>query len=147
MRCSPQKQTSFVSPKEKQIDYILTKRRYLGHVKDAEANDATHMGSDHRCVMAIFLITMLGKDIHTKNKEKKHDTIGYDEHSILNCPSLKKDTKKSLTQQKKPPPRKEMKYITQGRTQKHKSKEKTPQQQKLTAHLRKQKHKRSKEEA
>ena len=98
VRCSPQKQTSFVSPKEKQIDYILTKRRYLGHVKDAEANDVTHMGSDHRCVMAIFLITMLGKDIHTKNKEKKHDTIGYDEHSILNCPSLKKDTKKSLTQ-------------------------------------------------
>ena len=31
-----QKQTSFVSPegKEKQIDYILTKRRYLRNVKD-----------------------------------------------------------------------------------------------------------------
>ena len=31
-RKTPQKQTSFVSPKgkEKQIDYILTKRKYLG---------------------------------------------------------------------------------------------------------------------
>ena len=38
-RKTPQKQTSFVSPKgkEKQIDYILTKRRYLTNVKDAEA--------------------------------------------------------------------------------------------------------------
>ena len=48
-RKTPQKQTSFVSPKrkEKQIDYILTKRRYLRHVEDAEANDMIHMGSDH----------------------------------------------------------------------------------------------------
>ena len=38
-----------------------------------------HMGSDHRCVMATFMITMLGKNIHTKNKKKKQDTIGYDE--------------------------------------------------------------------
>ena len=40
-----------------------------------------------------------------------------------------------------------MKHMTQGRTQKHKSKEKTPQQQKQIAHLRKQKYKRLKEEA
>ena len=53
-RKTPQKQTTFTSPKgnEKQIDYILTKRRYLKHIKDAEANDMIHMGSDHRCVMA-----------------------------------------------------------------------------------------------
>ena len=40
-RKTPQKQTSFVSPKgkEEHIDYILTKRRYLRNVKDAEAND------------------------------------------------------------------------------------------------------------
>ena len=39
LRKTPQKQTSFVSPKgkEKQIDYILTKRRYLRNFKDAEA--------------------------------------------------------------------------------------------------------------
>ena len=59
-RKTPQKQTSFVSPKgkEKQIDSILTKRRYLRNVKDAEANDMIHMGSDHRCVMATLLINM-----------------------------------------------------------------------------------------
>ena len=63
-RKTPQKQTTFVSPKgkEKQIDYILTKRRYLRHANDAEANDM----SDHRCVMATFMITMPGK------KQKKH---------------------------------------------------------------------------
>ena len=40
-RKTPQKQTTFVSPKgnEKQIDYILTKRRYLRHNKDAEAKE------------------------------------------------------------------------------------------------------------
>ena len=81
-RKTPQKQTSFVSPKgkEKQIDYILTKRTYLRNVKDAEANDMIHMGSDHRCVMATFLINMLGKDNHAKNMKKKHDTIGNTEH-------------------------------------------------------------------
>ena len=59
-RKTPQKQTTFVSPKgkEKQIDYILTKKRYLRNVKDAEANDMIHMGSDHRCVMATILINM-----------------------------------------------------------------------------------------
>ena len=55
-----------------------------------------HMGSDHRCAMATFMITMLGKNIHTKNKKKKQDTIGYDERdqaektSLLKCPSSKK---------------------------------------------------------
>ena len=36
------------SPKgnEKQIDFLLTKRRYLRYNKDAEANDVIHMGSD-----------------------------------------------------------------------------------------------------
>ena len=77
-RKTPQKQTSFVSPKgkEKQIDYILTKRRYLRNVKDAEANDMIHMGSDHRCVMATFLINMPGKDTHAKNKKKNMTRLG-----------------------------------------------------------------------
>ena len=39
-----------------------------------------HMGSDHRCVMATFLINMLGKDTHAKKKKEKHETIGYNEH-------------------------------------------------------------------
>ena len=73
-RKTPQKQTSF---------------------EDAEANDMIHMGSGHRCVMATFMISMLGKNIHTKNK-KKQDSIGYDERdqaektSVLKCPSSKK---------------------------------------------------------
>ena len=70
-RKTPQKQTTFVSPKgkEKQIDYILIKRRYLKH-KDAEANDMIRMGSDHRCVMATFTITMPGNNIQYKNTRK-----------------------------------------------------------------------------
>ena len=78
-RKTPQKQTTFISPKgkEKQIDYILTKRRYLRHAEDAEANDMIHMRSDHRCVMATFVITMLGEE-HIKNT-RKQDTIEYDE--------------------------------------------------------------------
>ena len=71
-----QKQTTSISPKgkEKQIGYILTKRRYLRHAKDAEANDMIHMGSDHRCVMATFTINMPEKNIHIKNTRKqRHD--------------------------------------------------------------------------
>ena len=76
-RKTPQKQTTFVSPKgkEKQIDYILTKRRYLRYTEDAEANDMIHMGSDHRCVLAIFTITMPGKNIHYQNTRRTHDII------------------------------------------------------------------------
>ena len=73
---TPQKQTSFVSPKgkEKQIDYFLIRRRYLRNVKDAEANDMIHMGSDHRCVMATFLINTPEKNTHVRREIKKHET-------------------------------------------------------------------------
>ena len=59
IRCSKKRRRinrrpSFLQ-KEKQIDYILTKRRYLRNVKDAEANDMIHMGSDHRCIHGYFL--------------------------------------------------------------------------------------------
>ena len=72
-RKTPQKQTSFVSPKgkEKQIDCILTRRRYLGDVEDAEANDMIRMGSDHRCTTATFLINTPGKDTHARRENKK----------------------------------------------------------------------------
>ena len=39
-----------------------------------------HMGSDHRCIMATFLINTLGKDTHARKKNKKHETTGYVEH-------------------------------------------------------------------
>ena len=105
-RKTPQKQTCFVSPKgkEKQIDYILTKRRSLRNVKDAEANDMIQMGSDHRCVMATFLINMPGNDSHANNKKKNMTRLGMlntnkqKNTSILKCPTSNKDTKKSLTQ-------------------------------------------------
>ena len=81
-RKTPQKQTSCVSPKgkEKQIDYILTKKRYLRNVKDAEANDMIRMGSDHRCAMATLLINMLEKKINVRRGITKHETTVYAEH-------------------------------------------------------------------
>ena len=45
-------------------------------MKDAEANDMIHMGSDHRCVMATFLINMLGKDIHARRENKNMTRLG-----------------------------------------------------------------------
>ena len=63
-----------------------------------------HMGSDHRCIMATFLINTLGKNNHARRENKKHETTGYVEHeqkektSMSKCPSSKKDTKKSWTQ-------------------------------------------------
>ena len=81
-RKTPQKQTSFVSPKgkEKQIDYILTKRRYLRNVKDAEANDMIHMGSDHRCVMATLLDQHTREKINARRGTAQHATTVYAEH-------------------------------------------------------------------
>ena len=59
---------------KKQIDYILTKRWYLRHAEDAEANHMIHMGSDHRCVMAIFTINMPErKHSHQEYKKARHD--------------------------------------------------------------------------
>ena len=105
-RKTPQKQTTFVSPQgnEKQVDYMLTKRRYLRHNKDAEANDMIHMGSDHRCVVATFTITMLGKNNHHKNTKGKHDMIKHErcdqteKTSKLRSLSSKKDTRRSSKQ-------------------------------------------------
>ena len=55
---------------EKQIEYILTERRYLTYNKDAEANDMIHMGSDPRCGMATFMITTPEKSSHCKTTRK-----------------------------------------------------------------------------
>ena len=115
-RKTPQKQTTFTSPKgnEKQIDCILTRRRYLKHIKDAEANDMIHMGSDHRCVMATFTISMPGKNSNHKNMKGKHDTKNMKEvhklkkASVLKCPSSKKIPGNRRNDKKKPPPRKKL---------------------------------------
>ena len=49
-------------------------------MKDAEANDMIHMGSDHRCVMATFLINMPDKKTNVRRGNKKHETTVYVEH-------------------------------------------------------------------
>ena len=40
-------------------------------MKDAEANDMIHMGSDHGCVMATFLINTPEKNTHDRREDKK----------------------------------------------------------------------------
>ena len=120
-RKTPHKQTSFVSPKgkEKQIDYILTKRRYLRNVKDAAANDMIHMGSDHRCIMATFLINTPGKNTHVRRETKEHETIGYVKHvrkeknTNIEMTELEERYQEIVDTINKPPPKKKMKYMTQ----------------------------------
>ena len=92
-RKTHQKQTTFMCPKR--IDYILIKRRYLRHTKDAEANDMIHMGSDLRCVMATFTVNMLERNIHIKNA-RKHDTIehGKREQAEQNIEAVKPELEK-----------------------------------------------------
>ena len=76
------KPTTYRSPKgnEKQIDYYIIKKRHLKYNKDAEANDMIHMGSDHRCVMATFMITTPKKDGHLKKQKtrlrQQNTTVG-----------------------------------------------------------------------
>ena len=64
------RRTDFQKLNEKQIDYILTERRYLIYNKDAEANDMIHMGSDPKWVMATFMITTPEKSSHCKTTMK-----------------------------------------------------------------------------
>ena len=149
-RKTPQKQTTFISPNgnEKQIDYILTKRRYLIYNKDAEANDMIHMGSGHRCVMATFTVTTPGKDDHCFDFKGKHDMIKHERsdqtEKILKLKSLssKKDTKKSSKKKKnKPPPKKKAQRKQKVKMQKHKQKMRTQQQQKQNVKMLKRKQK------
>ena len=51
---------------EKQLDCILINRTCLKHSRDAEANDMIHMGSDHRSVMARFVIPVSQQKDSTK---------------------------------------------------------------------------------
>ena len=91
-RKTPLKQTTFTSPKgnEKQIYKILKKRRYLKHIKDAEANDMIHMGSDHRGVMATFTISMRGKNSNHKNMKGKHDKKKHERSTLAEKTSVLK---------------------------------------------------------
>ena len=101
-----------------------------------------HMGSDHRCVMATFLIKTPEENTHARRENQKHETIGYVEHTKIakntniEVSELEENIKKSLTQEKNRRQKRKMKYMTQETTRKIKSKERTPQQQqKQKGHL------------
>ena len=69
-----EKQVTYKTPKgvEKQLDYMLVD-------KNTEANDMIHMGSDHRSVMAQFVITASTNEVSPKmHIEKKKTTTAAD---------------------------------------------------------------------
>ena len=108
-------------------------------MKDAEANDMIHMGSDQRCVMATFLINMLEKKtrVRWENKKTWDNCVCWTQkakNANIEVSELEERYQEIVDTNKKPPPEKEVKYMTQEITRKIKSKERTPQQ-KQKAHL------------
>ena len=75
-RKTSEKQATCRTPKrtEKQLAYILVDRKHMYCIRDAEANDTTHMGSDHRSVMAQFVITEPKKEVAQKTHIAKKKT-------------------------------------------------------------------------
>ena len=68
----------------------------MSNVKDAEAYDMIHMGSDHRCIIATFLINTPEKNTHVRREDKKRRLIvnmnieKKTKTSILKTPSSRK---------------------------------------------------------
>ena len=56
---------------EKQLDYIVVDRKNMYCSRDAQANDMIHMGSDHRSVMAQFVIAVSKKEVSQKTHTAK----------------------------------------------------------------------------
>ena len=48
--------------------------------RDAEANDMIHMGSDHRSVVAHFVITTPKKEVSQKNAHRQEENQNSREH-------------------------------------------------------------------
>ena len=99
--------------------------KILRNVKDAKANDMIHMGSDHRCVMATFLVNMPEKKINVRRENTKHETTVYVEHeekarnNNIEMSELEKRYQDIIvTLKKKPPPKKKKKHMTQETMQK-----------------------------
>ena len=70
-------------------------------MKDADANDMIHMGSDHRCVMATLTISTLGKILSQRKQKVHHNTKKKKVRKLktiskLICPSSENDTQMSL---------------------------------------------------
>ena len=72
---APQKQVTYRTPKgaEKEL-YILSDWKQYCCSWDAEAKDMIHMGSDHRCVMARFVIQARAKNKTRLNEETPRKT-------------------------------------------------------------------------
>ena len=94
----------------------------MRNVKDAEANDMIHMGSDHRCVMVTFLINMPEKKTNVRRGNKKHETTVYVEHeekaknTNIETSELEKRYQDIIvTIKKKPPPKKKTKHMNDTR--------------------------------
>ena len=70
-RKTPANQATYRTPEEaeKQLDYILVNRKYQRWSKDAETNDMIHMGSDHRSVMAQFVIPAKEKKVPAQRSQ------------------------------------------------------------------------------
>ena len=76
---APQKQCTYRTPNgvEKQLYYILVKKKQYRWSRYVEANDMIHMGSDHRSVLARFASEKpmkkneFVKGQNTKSKQKK----------------------------------------------------------------------------
>ena len=103
---TPGKQATYRSPEgtEKQTYYILIQRRHLRYSKDAEANDMIHMGSDHRCVMATFVINTPKQDgsHDTKNKLRRITTENIRTQTVEKMETKKHQrSKKDITNSKK----------------------------------------------
>ena len=79
-----------------------------------------HMGSDHRCVMATFLIDIPERKNNVRRGNTKHKTNVYaeQEDEAKENNSEKSELEKRyqeiiVTIKKKPPPKKEKKHMTQ----------------------------------
>ena len=78
-----------------------------------------HMGSDHRCIMATFLINTLRKNTLARRENKKHETIGYVEHvqkeknTNIEMTELEERYQEIVDRIKKAAARKKIKYMTQ----------------------------------
>ena len=83
-RKTPEKQTTYKTPKgaEEQLDYILIDRKPMRCCKDTEANDMIRMGSDHRSVMAQFVIPANDTNV-MKSAKKTGDTSQLNEGTKL----------------------------------------------------------------
>ena len=78
-----EKLATYRTPKgtEKQLDYLLVDRKHMCCSMDAEANDRIHMRSDHRSVMAQFVITAPKKEVSQKNAHRQEEILHSREHN------------------------------------------------------------------